>query len=92
MSEIYFVRHGQASFGADDYDRLSPLGEKQARILARYLAKTGKVFDAIYYGEMERQQKTAQAFLNYYREHQLAVPRTQSVDAFNEYDSFAVWE
>ena len=92
MKRLYFVRHGQASFGADDYDRLSPLGEKQARILARYLAKTGKVFDAVYYGEMERQQKTAQAFLNYYREHQLAVPRTQSVDAFNEYDSFAVWE
>jgi len=47
MSEIFFVRHGQASFGSDDYDRLSPLGVRQAKILARYLAQTGKIFDAV---------------------------------------------
>jgi broad specificity phosphatase PhoE len=92
MSEIYFIRHGQASFGADDYDRLSPLGVRQAGILARYLAQTGKAFDAIYNGRMERQQKTAQEFIDYYSENQLAVGRPQIVDAFNEYDSFAVWE
>jgi len=92
MSEIYFFRHGQASFGADDYDRLSPLGVRQARILARCLAQTDKVFDAVYYGRMERQQKTAQEFINYYEQNQLAVPRPQTADAFNEYDSFAVWE
>jgi len=92
MSEIYFVRHGQASFGTDDYDRLSPLGVRQAKILARFLAQTGKIFDAVYYGKMKRQQKTAEEFLNHYRENQLAVPRPQFDDAFNEYDSFAVWE
>ena len=26
MGTLYLVRHGQASFGADDYDRLSDLG------------------------------------------------------------------
>jgi len=26
MATIYVIRHGQASFGADDYDKLSPLG------------------------------------------------------------------
>jgi len=92
MSEIFFVRHGQASFGTDDYDRLSPLGVRQAKILARYLAQTGKIFDAVYCGTMERQQKTAEAFLNHYRENQLAVPRPQIDDTFNEYDSLAVWE
>ena len=30
MSEIYFVRHGQASLGARNYDQLSPLGWEQA--------------------------------------------------------------
>ncbi|NDC60964.1 MAG: histidine phosphatase family protein, partial [Betaproteobacteria bacterium] len=25
MGTLYLVRHGQASFGADDYDQLSPL-------------------------------------------------------------------
>jgi len=92
MSEIYFVRHGQASFGTDDYDRLSPLGVRQAKILARYLAQTGKVFDAVYYGRMERQQKTAREFIDYYSANQLAVTRPQIADAFNEYDSIAVWE
>ena len=92
MSEIYFVRHGQASFGTDDYDRLSSLGVRQAKILAHFLAKTGKVFDAVYCGEMVRQQKTAQEIINYYHEKQLAVPRPQTNKAFNEYDSFAVWE
>jgi broad specificity phosphatase PhoE len=92
MSEIYFIRHGQASFGSDDYDRLSPLGVRQAKILARYLAQTGKIFDAVYCGKMERQQKTAEEFLNHYRENQLAVPGPQIDDSFNEYDSFAVWE
>jgi len=92
MSEIFFVRHGQASFGADDYDRLSPLGVRQAKILACYLAQTGKIFDAVYYGKMERQQKTAEEFLIHYREKQLAIPRPQVDDTFNEYDSIAVWE
>jgi broad specificity phosphatase PhoE len=92
MGEIFFVRHGQASFGTDDYDRLSPLGFRQAKILAAYLAQTGKIFDAVYTGEMERQQKTAEEFLNHYRDNQLAVPRPQIDDTFNEYDSFAVWE
>jgi broad specificity phosphatase PhoE len=92
MSEIFFVRHGQASFGADNYDRLSPLGVRQAKILARYLAQTGKIFDAVYYGKMERQQKTAEEFLIHYRENQLAISRPQVDDTFNEYDSIAVWE
>ena len=30
MSQILLVRHGQASWGSDDYDVLSPLGEKQS--------------------------------------------------------------
>jgi len=39
MNEIYFIRHGQASFGEENYDRLSDLGVKQAKHLARHLAK-----------------------------------------------------
>ena len=29
MGILYLVRHGQASFGEADYDRLSPLGHRQ---------------------------------------------------------------
>ncbi len=92
MSEIYLFRHGQASFGEDNYDKLSPNGVKQSQILARHLAQTGKSFDAIYFGEMERQQKTAQEFIDYCRRNQLGTPHPTMLDAFNEYDSVAVWQ
>jgi len=91
MSEIYFIRHGQASFGADNYDRLSALGVRQAQCLAKHLAKTDKLFDAVYYGEMERQQNTAREFINHYSSKGLAVLAPVVSKAFNEYDSFAVW-
>jgi broad specificity phosphatase PhoE len=92
MSEIYFFRHGQASFGEENYDRLSALGVRQAKVLARYLVKAGKVFDAVYYGEMERQQKTALEIVNHYHQKKLPAPRPEVLDAFNEYDSFAIWQ
>lgn len=92
MGEIFFVRHGQASFGADDYDQLSATGVRQARIVARYLVQTGKLFDAVYHGEMERQKQTAREFTGHCDENQLAVCRPVTAAAFNEYDSFAVWE
>ena len=92
MSEIYLIRHGQASFGEDNYDKLSPLGVRQAQCLAKHLARTGKSFDAIYYGEMERQQNTAREFLNHYESMGLAVTPPAVSKAFNEYDSFTVWQ
>ena len=92
MSEIYFIRHGQASFGEDNYDRLSPLGIRQAQCLAKHLAKIGKSFDGLYYGEMERQRNTAREFINHYASKGLAVHPPVVSKAFNEYDSFAVWQ
>ena len=38
MSKILLVRHGQASFGAADYDNLSPTGHEQSRVLGAALA------------------------------------------------------
>jgi ABC-type branched-subunit amino acid transport system permease subunit len=35
--ELLAVRHGQASFGAENYDALSPLGHRQARLLGEWL-------------------------------------------------------
>lgn len=59
MSSIYLIRHGQASFGTDDYDRLSELGCRQAEVLGEYLHGCGLVFGAVYSGELSRQRKTA---------------------------------
>lgn len=92
MSEIYFIRHGQASFGEENYDRLSPLGIRQAKCLAKHMANTGKIFDGVYYGEMERQQNTAREFINHYTGEGLKVATPVVADAFNEYDSFTVWQ
>ena len=92
MSDIYLIRHGQASFGEDNYDKLSPTGVRQAEILARHLAKAGKLFDAVYCGEMERQQKTAHEVIRYFSDSKLAIPRPIVSAAFNEYDSFSVWQ
>lgn len=60
MSEIYLIRHAQASFGDEDYDHLSDLGIRQARILGDYFALLGMKFEAFYSGEMERQTDTAE--------------------------------
>lgn len=63
MSDIYFFRHGQASWGRENYDRLSELGYRQAEILGDYLVRLGLTFDAVYSGSMERQEATAKTVM-----------------------------
>lgn len=60
MSTIYLIRHGQASFGAENYDNLSTLGRRQAEVTGHYLRDAGIQFDAVYSGDLQRQQDTAQ--------------------------------
>ena len=59
--ELWLVRHGQASFESDDYDRLSGLGWQQARWLGEHLVAMGVSFDRIAAGTLRRQQETALA-------------------------------
>jgi broad specificity phosphatase PhoE len=59
MSAIYLIRHGQASFGAQNYDKLSELGCRQARVVGEYLHDCGIYFDAFYSGDLSRQRETA---------------------------------
>jgi broad specificity phosphatase PhoE len=60
MGTLYLVRHGQASFGADDYDQLSDLGQRQAERLGRYWAERGLHFDAVLTGSLKRHAQTWQ--------------------------------
>jgi broad specificity phosphatase PhoE len=39
MPAIYLVRHGQASFGSENYDVLSPTGQLQASIVGKARSK-----------------------------------------------------
>jgi broad specificity phosphatase PhoE len=59
MATIYLIRHGQASFGAADYDKLSELGCRQAQVTGEYFQKCGIHFDAVYSGDLSRQRETA---------------------------------
>jgi len=58
MGQILVVRHGQASFGADDYDVLSATGEEQARVVGRALAHLTP--DVVMHGSLVRQRRTAE--------------------------------
>lgn len=60
MSTLYLVRHGQASFGTDNYDQLSATGREQVRLLGEYFAQTGQRVHRIYSGKLQRQLETAQ--------------------------------
>jgi broad specificity phosphatase PhoE len=60
MSEFYLIRHGQASFGAQNYDKLSPLGLQQAQWLGEYLCQRDIQFDAVISGNMVRHRETAE--------------------------------
>ncbi|MCW2737395.1 histidine phosphatase family protein [Nocardioides sp.] len=64
MSSILLVRHGQASFGAADYDNLSPTGHEQSRVLGAALAARGVTADVVVAGEMKRHAQTAAAVLD----------------------------
>lgn len=63
MATIYLVRHGQASFGAEDYDKLSGLGCRQSQILGEYFRDCGIRLDAAYSGDLLRQRDTARLTL-----------------------------
>lgn len=91
MSRIVLIRHGQASFGKERYDRLSRMGWRQARILAAHLFKTGSTFDAVYAGELERQQDTAQAVLAHYDGRERPLPPLETIPEFNEYPSRSIF-
>jgi broad specificity phosphatase PhoE len=57
MGQVLVVRHGQASFGAEDYDVLSAHGEEQARRLGSALASLAP--DLVVHGSLKRQRDTA---------------------------------
>ncbi|EYB69102.1 phosphoglycerate mutase [Deinococcus phoenicis] len=59
MSELILVRHGQATPFESDTDRLSPLGEAQARAVGAYLAETGLEPTDVISGSLVRQRESA---------------------------------
>lgn len=60
MSVLTLVRHGQASFFSDDYDKLSEVGQTQARLLGKYWAERKTVATEVYTGPRSRQKQSAE--------------------------------
>jgi broad specificity phosphatase PhoE len=81
------VRHGQASFGSDQYDHLSEKGVEQSRILSDYLWNLELSFDAVYSGEMIRQKDTAYEMMAVYQQNGIPMPELKILSSFNEYNS-----
>lgn len=86
MPTLYLVRHGQASFGAADYDHLSDLGHQQSEQLGRYFKAKGLSFDAAYAGTLRRHAQTFAGIAQGMAWTYDATPRA----GLNEYDSEAV--
>lgn len=86
MGILYLIRHGQASFGAADYDQLSDLGRRQSVQLGRHFASKGMTFDVILSGTLRRHAQTLSGI-----SEGLGLPlHAVQWPGLNEYDSAAV--
>ena len=63
MADLLIIRHGQASFGADNYDQLSSLGQRQADLTGEFLSQSGVHFSAAFSGDLSRQRETGERIL-----------------------------
>jgi broad specificity phosphatase PhoE len=81
MAEIYLIRHAQAAFGTDDYDRLTELGHRQSRWLGEYFAERGTHFDRVVTGTLRRHRET----LGGISKALAGLPETLALEGLNEY-------
>jgi broad specificity phosphatase PhoE len=86
MGTLYLVRHGQASFGADNYDQLSALGVRQCQRLGEYFKARGRRFDAVITGTLARQAQSHEAIAAGLG----GTPEPLRMPGLDEYDSAAV--
>jgi broad specificity phosphatase PhoE len=86
---IYLVRHGQAAFGTDHYDRLTEIGFTQARLLGSYFGRRQIRFDAVFTGTLRRQTETAQGIFEGHPELG-AAPLQETFPGLDEYKPEAI--
>lgn len=91
MSTLFFIRHGQASFGAGNYDQLSEIGYRQARLLAKYFINMNRTFDVLYSGTLERHRQTADALVSVLKEEGLPQPKLNRLEGLDEYPTLQIF-
>jgi broad specificity phosphatase PhoE len=88
---LLLVRHGQASYGAADYDNLSERGHLQARRLGDWLAAGGHRFQTVVVGGMRRHRQTAEGVADAFAAKGLSLPEPVADAGFAEFDHHAVF-
>lgn len=91
MSTLFFIRHGQASFGKEEYDELSDTGHRQSRILVHHFEVTNRRFDAVYTGTLSRHVRTAEAMLLLLSEMNAPLPPVRQLEGLNEYPTHDIF-
>jgi len=74
LSILHLIRHGQASFGADDYDNLSPKGIEQSIALGKALSEKESKFDHVIVGPHRRHIQTFEGIKQGYKFAELPDP------------------
>jgi len=98
MSELFLIRHAQASFGAENYDKLSSLGHKQSVWLGEYFAEQEFEFDTMFYGDMVRHRETLEGLHKGLKNHPNFIKLNEKIvnatvfSQLNEFDFKAVAE
>lgn len=82
MAKIWLVRHGQASFGKEDYDQLSDLGKRQCIRLGEALFQRDVVPSKVILGTMLRHQQSCENALAAYSDLDVSIETTSN---WNEY-------
>lgn len=85
MSKLYFFRHAQASFGADNYDALSDKGIQQTVLLGNHLVAKKFKFDKVFVGPLERQKHTFEIVKDIFTKNNLSMPAPIMVDGLREH-------
>jgi len=83
VSELYLIRHAQASFDAEDYDQLSALGQQQSLLLGEYFARQQINFDLVACGTMRRHRQTLEGICTH---QNCSLNASDELPGINEYD------
>ena len=90
-ARLWLVRHAQASFGSDDYDRLSERGEQQAQRLAQWLAADPeRHFAHVVSGNLRRHVQSLAPILQAFRDAGRPLPEAEQDADWNEFGHDAV--
>lgn len=87
MSTLWVIRHGQASFFDDNYDKLSDKGQLQSQRLGEHWAAAGQDFDEVFIGPRQRHRHTAELIAAPLQAAGLSWPAPTVLPGLDEYQA-----